>query len=128
MRFLLDTHTFLWWVDGNPALSAEAEKVIGNPRNECFLSLASCWEMAIKSSIGKLTLTMSVERFVAEQIAEDGFALLPVEFRHVCKVESLPFHHRDPFDRLLVAQSIIEKMAIVSADTTLDRYGVRRIW
>ncbi|MDK9719031.1 MAG: type II toxin-antitoxin system VapC family toxin [Trichlorobacter sp.] len=128
MRFLLDTHTFLWWVDGSPALSDEASKVIRNPRNDCFLSMASCWEMAIKSSIGKLTLVMSVERFVAEQIAEDGFVLLPIEFRHVCKVESLPFYHRDPFDRLLVAQSITEKMAIISADTTLDQYGVRRIW
>ena len=128
MKILLDTHTFLWWVDGNPALSAKALEAIRNPRHDCFLSMVSCWEMAVKSSIGKLTLTMPVERFVAEQVAEDGFILLPIEFRHVCKVESLPFHHRDPFDRLLVAQAIMGKMAFVSADTTLDQYGVRRIW
>ena len=128
MRILLDTHTVLWWAADSAALSDEATKVIRNPRNYCFVSIASCWEMAIKVSIGKLRLTVPVERFVTEQIAENGFWQLPIEFRHVCKVESLPFHHRDPFDRLIVAQSSLEKMSVVSADKTLDLYGIKRIW
>ncbi len=128
MRILLDTHTFLWWAADNSALSDEARKVIRNSRNDCFVSIVSCWEMAIKASIGKLRLTMPVERFVTEQSAENGFLQLSIEFRHVCKVESLPFHHRDPFDRLIVAQSSLEKMPVVSADKTLDLYGIKRIW
>ena len=128
MRVLLDTHTFLWWTANDPFLSSAATEIICNQQNVCFLSLASCWEIAIKSSIGKLRLTVQVERFILDQIAEDGFVLLPIEFRHIAKVERLAFHHRDPFDRLLVAQCITEKMAIVSADKSLDLYGIKRIW
>jgi len=128
MRLLLDTHTLLWWAAAAPELSHDAVTAIRNQRNECYVSLASCWEMAIKVSIGKLGLTIPVERFVTEQCNRDNFRLLPIDFRHVCKVESLPFHHRDPFDRLLIAQSLLEKMTIVSADAALDAYQVKRIW
>lgn len=128
MRLLLDTHTLLWWAAAAPELSRDAVTAIRNQRNECYVSLASCWEMAIKVSIGKLGLTIPVERFVTEQCNRDNFRLLPIDFRHVCKVESLPFHHRDPFDRLLIAQSLLEKMTIVSADAALDAYQVKRIW
>jgi len=128
MRLLLDTHTFLWWLGDDPALSAKARSVIADGRNECYLSLASCWEMAIKSSLGKLRLSQPVERFIPDELSANGFQLLGIDFRHVAKVEALPFHHRDPFDRLLAAQALSEKMAIVSADTVLSEYGVRRIW
>jgi len=128
MRLLLDTHTFLWWINNDPLLSEPARAAIASERNECFLSLASCWELAIKTSIGKLRLTKSVERFIPEELAANDFKLLNLDFRHVAKVESLPFHHRDPFDRLLVAQVLAERMTIVSADAVLSEYGVKRLW
>ncbi|PKN16187.1 MAG: PIN domain nuclease [Deltaproteobacteria bacterium HGW-Deltaproteobacteria-23] len=128
MRLLLDTHTFLWWINNDPALSEAALASITSVRNECFLSLASCWELAIKSSIGKIRLSKPVDRFIPEELAANDFQLLPIDFRHVAKVETLPFYHRDPFDRLLVAQSLAEKMSIISADAVLSGYGVKRIW
>jgi PIN domain nuclease of toxin-antitoxin system len=127
-RLLLDTHAFLWWITDDARLSTRARTTIANRKAECFLSLASCWEMAIKVSLGKLTLAAPVEQFVPEQLSVNGFALLRIEFAHVARVERLPFHHRDPFDRLLVAQAIIEDMAIVSADPVFRRDGVKRIW
>jgi len=128
MRLLLDTHTFLWWINNDALLSDPARVAIASERNECFLSLASCWELSIKASIGKLRLSKSVERFIPEELAANDFQLLTIDFRHVAKVESLPFHHRDPFDRLLVAQALTERMTIISADAVLSEYGVKRIW
>jgi len=128
MRFLLDTHTFLWWVWDAPELSAKARKILANPENECLLSLASSWEIAIKVSLGKLTLTSGVDRFIPEQLSVNGFRQLGLEFRHVARVATLPFHHRDPFDRLLLAQALEEKLAIVSADTVFQEYAVKRVW
>jgi PIN domain nuclease of toxin-antitoxin system len=128
MRLLLDTHVFLWWVLDAPTLTAQARKAIADGANTCYLSLASCWEMAIKASLGKLVLTLPLDRFIPEQLAANGFNLLDIDFRHTVRVGALPFHHRDPFDRLLIAQAQLEKLAIVSADTVLSAYGVRRIW
>jgi len=128
MRLLLDTHTFLWWINNDPSLSCPARDAIASERNECFLSLVSCWELAIKVSIGKLRLTKPVERFIPEELTANDFQLLPLDFRHVAKVETLPFYHRDPFDRLLVAQVLTEKMTIISADAVLSEYGVKRVW
>ncbi|MEW5770456.1 MAG: type II toxin-antitoxin system VapC family toxin [Pseudomonadota bacterium] len=128
MRLLLDTHVFLWWVVDAPELSAKARKAIADEGNACFLSLASCWEMAIKASLGKLRLAMPLDRFIPEQLAANGFSLLNIDFRHAARVEALPFHHRDPFDRLLVAQAQAEKLTLVSADAVLSDYGVKRIW
>lgn len=128
MRLLLDTHTFIWWLNDNPLLSESARTAIASERNDCFISIASCWEMAIKSSLGKLRLSKPLERFIPEELTANDFQLLKIEFRHVAKVETLPFHHRDPFDRLLVAQALTEKMAIISIDTVLSEYGVKRIW
>lgn len=124
-RLLLDTHAFLWWVADAPELTPAARHAIADMNNECYLSLASCWELSIKSSLGKLRLTSPVERFVSEQITANGFTLLNIELRHAAKVEKLPFHHRDPFDRLLIAQAISEKLVIVSADRVFRDYGVR---
>lgn len=128
MRLLLDTHAFLWWVEGSTELSRRATRAIGDAENECFLSVASCWEIAIKASLGKLKLDAPLEEFVPEQMAANRFGLLPIDFRHVARVATLPFHHRDPFDRLLIAQAGSEEMAVVSADRTFRRYGVRRVW
>jgi PIN domain nuclease of toxin-antitoxin system len=128
MRLLLDTHAFLWWVDDAPALSRKARTVIADPGNDCLLSLASCWEMAIKLSLGKLRLPGAIERFIPEQLAANAIRQLTIDFRHVARVAALPFHHRDPFDRLLAAQALEERCPIVSADPIFRKYGVRRIW
>lgn len=128
MKLLLDTHTFLWWVADDAALSRRARAAIADAGNECLLSLASCWEMAIKLSLGKLTLDGKLDRFLPEQLAANGFLTLPVELAHVARVADLPFHHRDPFDRLLAAQALEEAVPIVSADTVFRHYGVTRIW
>jgi PIN domain nuclease of toxin-antitoxin system len=127
-RLLLDTHAFLWWIDDAPELKARAKRAIADMKNECYLSAASCWEMAIKVSLGKLRLTKPLERFVTEQLTANGFTLLSVELRHLAKVEKLPFFHRDPFDRLLIAQAIAEKLTIVSADKAFAKYGVDVLW
>jgi PIN domain nuclease of toxin-antitoxin system len=127
-RLLLDTHAFLWWIDDAPQLSDAARRAIGDANNECFLSMASCWEMAIKSSLGKLRLARPVERFVTEQLAANGFSLLGIEMRHTAKVEKLPFHHRDPFDRLLIAQALTEKLCVLSVDSAFANYGVKLLW
>jgi PIN domain nuclease of toxin-antitoxin system len=128
MQLLLDTHTFLWWVADAPELSARARGAVGAPDNECFLSAASCWEMAIKASNGKLELDGTVERFVPHHLSVNGFRELPVEIRHAARVSRLPFHHHDPFDRLLVSQALEEDLSIVSADPIFRRYGLKRIW
>lgn len=128
MRVLLDTHAFLWWVEDAPALSKRARATISDPSNECLLSLASCWEMAIKLSLDKLRLRSSIERFIPEQLAANAFRQLEIDFRHVARVATLPFHHRDPFDRLLAAQAMEERCSIVSKDPVFRRYGVKRIW
>jgi PIN domain nuclease of toxin-antitoxin system len=128
VRALLDTHAFLWWIDGGDRLSARARRAIADPANTCVLSLASVWEMAIKVSLRKLEVPDPIERFVADQLAANGFQALGIDLRHVSQVAALPFHHRDPFDRLLVAQALAERLAIVSTDPIFSRYGVKRIW
>jgi PIN domain nuclease of toxin-antitoxin system len=127
-RLLLDTHAFLWWVDDAPELTGAARVAIADANNQCYLSLASCWEMAIKSSLGKLRLAKPVERFVTEQLAANCFILLNIELRHAAKVEKLPLHHRDPFDRLLISQVIAEKLTVITADKVFSDYGVKVIW
>jgi PIN domain nuclease of toxin-antitoxin system len=128
MRVLVDTHAFLWWILDDPSLSRRARETIASPENECLLSAASCWEMAIKVSLGTLELDGTVERFVPHHLAINGFRELPVELRHAAGVARLPFHHRDPFDRLLASQALLENLAIVSVDPVFRRYGVKRIW
>jgi PIN domain nuclease of toxin-antitoxin system len=128
MRLLLDTHVFLWWVEDAPDLSRKARRSIGASSNECFISLASCWEMAIKLSLGKLRLQRSIEKFIPEQLAANRFRLLNLDLGHVGQTASLPFHHRDPFDRLLIAQAIHEKMSVVTADRDFAKYDIDVVW
>lgn len=128
MRVLLDTHVFLWWVEGDRTLPARARAVVANRDNECLLSVASAWEMAIKAGLGKLKLSVPVTRFVVENVAANGFRMLEIGVAHAGRVEALTAHHGDPFDRLLVAQALEEKLPIVSADPIFGKYGVKRIW
>jgi PIN domain nuclease of toxin-antitoxin system len=126
MAVLLDTHAFLWWTQDGPRLSSRARRAIA--RGECFLSIASCWEIAIKVSLGGLRFDRPLSRFFAEQLPATGVSLLPVQLRHVMRVSELPFHHRDPFDRMLAAQAQEEGLRIVSCDSSFDAYGVERVW
>jgi PIN domain nuclease of toxin-antitoxin system len=128
MRVLLDTHAFLWWVEDAPALSKRARNAISDPANDCLVSLASCWEMAIKLSLGKLRLPQAIGKFIPEQLSANAFRQLEISIAHVARVATLPFHHRDPFDRLLAAQALEEGCPIVSADSSFRAYGVKRIW
>ena len=128
MRLLLDTHTFLWFVAGDAALSIAARRRIEDVRNDKFLSVASVWEIAIKVSLGKIMLDVSVDELVEDGAVENGIGLLDVRREHAVSVATLPFHHRDPFDRLLVAQAFVERLAVVGSDTAFDAYAVRRFW
>ncbi len=128
MKLLLDTHTFLWFIMGNPNLSANARVLIENQANEKFLSIASLWEIAIKVSIGKLVLSAPFDTLIPQQLSVNGFELLNLEVAHAAALINLPFHHRDPFDRLLIAQAIVEQMQILSIDSTFNAYQTTRIW
>lgn len=128
MPLLLDTHTFLWFVLNDPRLSGTAGTLLRDAGNQVFLSVASVWEMAIKVSIGKLPLAQPIDILIPEQLARNDFRLLPIELAHVTRVSTMPLHHRDPFDRLLAAQSLTERMPLVSGDSVLDGYGLTRLW
>jgi PIN domain nuclease of toxin-antitoxin system len=128
MTLLLDTHAFLWFCQDDPLLSPAAKTLIEDVGNRKLLSLASCWEIAIKAGLRKLTLGEPSGTYIPAALFRTGFELLPIALAHATGVESLPPHHRDPFDRLLVAQAQIEAIPIVSADTALDPYGVQRLW
>lgn len=128
MKWLLDTHTFLWFVNGSPLLSQTARGLIEMPGAKNLLSVASIWEMAIKYSLGKLSFSQPFEVFVPQQVARNGISVLPIEQAHLNEVSVLPFHHKDPFDRLIIAQGIVEKIEIISIDAAFDAYGVSRQW
>lgn len=126
MRQLLDTHTFLWFVTGNFKISNQIRIQIEN--NDNLISLASVWEIAIKSSIGKLNLGISIEQLVNEQILGNGIEILNITTEHIALVANLPLHHRDPFDRLIIAQGIVEKIPIIGTDKVFDLYEIQRLW
>ena len=128
MRLLLDTHALLWFVAADPQLSQTAQQAIASPNNQKFVSLVSIWEIAIKYSLGRLDLKMSLEDFVSQHLAPNKVTLLPITVPHALKVASLPHHHRDPFDRLLIAQAMTENVPLVSADSAFDQYGHPRLW
>lgn len=128
MNILLDTHAFLWFIEENPRLSEPARVLIEAEDSQPFLSMASLWEIAIKISLGKLQLEQSYENFIPKQLALNGFGILNLSLEHIAAIATLPFHHRDPFDRLIAVQSKIEKMTLVSADPSFDAYEVERVW
>ena len=128
MNVLLDTHTFLWFVWDDAQLSQTAKDAITDPNNRKLVSVASIWEIAIKISLQKLDLGMPYLPFMRSQMAINLFEILPLTFEHGAEISRLPFHHRDPFDRLMIAQSMWERIPIVSADSAFDAYSIKRIW
>jgi PIN domain nuclease of toxin-antitoxin system len=123
-RLLVDTHALLWWLTDDPGLSATARDALADPTNDVRVSTASLWEIAVKRALGKLTAPGDLP----DQIEAAGFAWLSIHAEHAWKVRDLPGHHRDPFDRLLVAQALVEGMPVVSADTRFGAYGVETRW
>ena len=128
MKLLLDTHALIWAMEDNPRLSDDAIAAISQVEWACFVSVVSLWEMAIKRSLGKLRLPDTWLQELEDSRRDNGLGLLPVSAAHCGRIDGLPFHHRDPFDRMLVAQALEEGLSIVSADANLDAYGVERIW
>lgn len=128
MRYLLDTHTLLWFLSGDESLSQTARQLIENEANQIFVSIASLWEITIKSSLSKLELASSLEQMLVDKLLENDIQTLAISVHHLMGVHNLPFYHRDPFDRLIVAQSLIEKMPIIGKDVIMNNYGVQRIW
>ena len=128
MKLLLDTHTFLWFIMGNANLSAAARAAIENLANEKYVSVASVWEIAIKVSVGKLSLSAPFSTLIPDQLSANEFELLNLDVAHAAELITLPFHHRDPFDRLLIAQAMVEQMQIVSIDSAFDAYPIIRMW
>jgi PIN domain nuclease of toxin-antitoxin system len=130
MQVLLDTHAFLWFAEGDPKLSAPARGVIEDAARVKLVSVASIWEMAIKIRLGKLSVSSPfTHEFVSAQLEKYGFVLHPITVEHSVRVATLDLHHRDPFDRLLVAQCLVDDMPILSADAAFDGYqNVRRLW
>jgi PIN domain nuclease of toxin-antitoxin system len=128
LRLLLGTHAFLWFILNDPQLTAAARTAISDPKNDVFVSPATYWEIAIKVSIGKYALTTPFEDFVRHGIEDNDFELLPIEIPHAARAATLPFHHKDPFDRMLIAQSQVEGLTLVSNEVRFDAYGVKRHW
>ncbi len=128
MRLLLDTHAFLWFIRADPRLSGHARQLIESRDNERHLSVASLWEMSIKSSLGKLRLSLPFTELVSEHVAGNAIGLLHIAPDHLDVLRQLPFHHKDPFDRLIIAQSIAEDFSLLSRDGAFDAYGIERRW
>lgn len=128
MRVLLDTSSFLWFISGNELLSPTARQLISDSDNQLFLSTASLWEIAIKVSVGKLTLTQPFAKLFPGQLLANDVVLLPISLDHAARIIDLPFHHRDPFDRMLIAQAMVEDLPLISPDSILARYPIKLIW
>lgn len=128
MIALMDTHTFLWWITDHSKLSPRAVDVISDGDNDLLLSAASGWEIAIKARLGRLALPDVPERFIPEHLHINAFRSLPLEMSHALHVNALPNHHRDPFDRMLVAQAQVEGCAILTSDLQIAKYNVETIW
>ena len=128
MTHLLDAHSLLWALDDPAKLSAAATAALQDPANELLLSAGTMWELSIKVGLGKLTLSLPFRPWLEKAITDLDLSVLPITLDHVECQATLPFHHRDPFDRLLVAQAMIEKLLLVSADGVLDQYGIHRVW
>ena len=128
MKLLLDTHTFIWWDSDPSQLSTRVITAMQDPSNEIYLSVVSAWEMQIKIQLGKLSLTRPLEEIITGQQTVNGILILPVELEHVFVLDSLEFHHKDPFDRLLMSQSIVENATLLSKDKIFKRYPVDLLW
>ncbi|MEI7869830.1 MAG: type II toxin-antitoxin system VapC family toxin [Candidatus Methylumidiphilus sp.] len=130
MKLLLDTHAFLWLLNDDYASlrgKAAVDLFLADDSMP-FLSLASVWEMAIKIRLGKFDLQQPLAEFIPQQLERNQIELLPIGLGHIVQTMALPFHHRDPFDRLLIAQAMVEDMTLLSSDTAFDEYDVKRVW
>lgn len=128
MRALLDTHAFLWWISDDHRLSDRAREIIGDGRNELFFSAASGWEISIKVGLGRLEVPDKLERFIGDQLFRNAITALPIYLSHALHTRTLPDHHRDPFDRILIAQALLEEMPLLSTDPQIARYSVEVVW
>jgi PIN domain nuclease of toxin-antitoxin system len=128
VRLLLDTHAFLWWLAGDESLTVRARAVVGDATSAIFVSAASTWEIATKHRLGKLPGANAIASNVAEAIESQGFVGLPITILHGQAAGALPGPHRDPFDRMLIAQSMLEDLVLISNERAFDAYGVRRLW
>lgn len=125
MNYLLDTHAFMWWLSDSKKLSQRARRIISDSNNRIFVSHATQWEIVIKSAIGRLVFP--VDRLELE-VEENGFELLSLNTKHIMQITSLPMHHRDPFDRLLIAQAQNESLILLSRDEMFASYDVSLVW
>jgi PIN domain nuclease of toxin-antitoxin system len=128
VKVLLDTHAFLWMSLDAPQLSQRARDLIADMDNELLLSPASYWEIAIKISLGNYELDEPLDEFVNREVERNALDVVPIQPEHASEVARLPFHHRDPFDRMLIAQALVEQVPVLSKDAVFDDYGVRRLW
>lgn len=128
MRYLLDTHSLIWFLGGDPQLSLHARQLILNEDNDVLISVVSLWEMAIKVGIGKLNLEQPFDRMFPDQLEKNSIDVLSIALDHLKVVSVLPLHHRDPFDRLIIAQAQVERLTIISTDSAFDNYAIRREW
>lgn len=128
MRLLLDTHTLIWYYETHPKMSPAALALLDDPANEKLVSAASYWEIAIKLGTGKLALSEPFPDYIQHAVFDNGFVVLPVEPRHCEPLVTLPRHHNDPFDRLMISQAVVEGISIVGTDTAFDPYPVQRLW
>jgi PIN domain nuclease of toxin-antitoxin system len=127
MQLLLDTHTVIWYAEDDVRLPDHIRQMIRDDYNDVFVSIVSLWEMSIKINLGKLDLSRSFDGMV-HLLRDNGFRFLPVQLNHVFSLDTLELHHKDPFDRMLIAQALAEDFAFVGCDDVFDRYGVRRLW
>lgn len=128
MKYLLDTHTLLWFLSGDKRLSAKARRLIENPNNVILLSIASIWEIAIKVSLGKLQLHKPFDELFPDELHFNDIKVLDITVESLIKLIAFPLHHRDPFDRLIIAQSVVEECPIIGVDPSFDAYGISRDW
>lgn len=128
MKILLDTHTFIWWIANPSLLSRKACSFLEDQNSELFLSIASVWEIAIKANLGKLELREPIEKLIPEQLNLNSISLLPIQLKHIFELSHLAPLHKDPFDRLLIAQSRTEKIPILSNDHIIKKYGAKVLW
>jgi PIN domain nuclease of toxin-antitoxin system len=128
MRLLLDTHAFLWFIEGSPNLSGVAKGAIENRENQRFLSIASLWEIAIKVSVGKLALDMTLTELVEREVYGNAIEIMTIRSEHLDQLAKLPFHHKDPFDRLMISQSLVESLPVVTRDSAFELYPVQMLW
>lgn len=128
MNFLLDTHVVIWWSGESHKISAKVQDLLMDENNTFFISFVSIWEIQIKSQLGKLEINIPLHQLIQEQQDINQFQLLPISLNHIYFLENLPKHHKDPFDRLLISQSIVEQVPILSVDKLFDLYSIQRVW